>query len=391
MNTEIIGDPEACRASGEWLRSLAEGATDSGVMLHQVSTNSEHCWGDAVGDAFRNRIEAGHRDSGALADEIGRMGDAVVNLGDDLAEARATMSDARLVAFHAGLHLTETTIESPVMPDVLTNPTPSIQLEDIVAENRAGEEYRAQLDAYEEATTIVERARSQEREAHDTLARRVDQQQGHLDAIRATSQFFTLATGAAIGPATVYRQATTWSELADTHRGFARQSRQLLDNPALTQSARIAALNDFLLQQGRSTHAARVAASNSRMLSALADSPRGQQVLRRLGTSADDFAGRGATAMSPAVRPLLRAIPAAGVLAAGGGVALDLAAGESPTQAVASNGAGLVVGTGATSLILLAAPGGPGAVAAVAAGVGMSLLANYTVDQMMSERVDDHD
>ncbi len=266
LNTEIFGDPEGCRATGQWLRTLGEGVLDSAVLLHQISVNSEWCWNDRVGYLFRERIAAGRRDAEFLSDEVKRMGDAVNNLADDLDDARATMRDARLVAELARLPLTPTTIEPPVVPAAMTDNTPSIHIEEIVEESRAREAFAAQVEAYEEATTVVEGPLAGARGPRHPRAE--DPGAAGLAGRDQGSYFLHLVNAAVDEAATTYRQSTTWAAIAEDHRGFAQQSRQLLDNPRLTQSARDAALHDFLVQQGQSARATRAAASNSRISAA---------------------------------------------------------------------------------------------------------------------------
>lgn len=121
------------------------------------------------------------------------------------------------------------------------------------------------------------------------------------------------------------------------------------------------------------------------MLGSLADTARGRQTLEWLGYSADRTASKVGLPVSHAGTKLLSAFPATGVLFSAGGAALDMAAGESPQQAVASNAAGYVADSATTGLLLVAASGGPATFGAEAVGVGVSMLANWAVDELMEQ------
>lgn len=358
LNTQIVGDPQGCREYGGWLRELGDGALDTRDLLAQVSAQSDFCWGGHVGELFRLQMDDGKRDASVLYDVISRVGDAVNGFADDLATAIASMNEARTVACHGGCQLTPVTIEPPPVPEHMTSIMVSDRVQDIVHQSDAGEAYQTQLAAYQDADRIVSRARAQEREAHDTLARGIGARQHELEEIRRVSRFLPLVDVAVGGPASTFAQASSWTRLAQRYQDHADQARRIWDDPFRSQAARTAALNEFLLNQGRAAQAGRAAEAinPSRML----PTPR-------------------------AGGAVLRSLPAAGVLGAGAGIALDLAAGEPPEQAIVSNGAAVTAGAATTTLLLCSAAAGPAGVGAVAAGIGMAWLANYTVDQIMSE------
>lgn len=387
LNTQIVGDPQGCRTYGGWLRSLGDGALDTGDLLGQVRTNSEFCWGDQVGDLFRLRIEDGRRDASALYDELSRIGDAVNGFADDLATAIASMNEARTVAVQGGVPVTEHTIEPPPFPEHLADVLVPDRIDAISAESTATAAHQAHLAAYQQAARIVHRARAEEQHAHEALARRIDEQQRRLEEIRDLSRFLPLLHALTGGPAATYPHSSSWSRLAAYHRGLADEARRLLDDPAQTPHSRQHLLNQYLVNQSRAAQASRAAArlDPGAVLRGLQHSPVGRSVLQTLGTNAGRAAETGAGQAPRAVAGVMRSVPVAGVLGVGAAVAMDVAAGESPTQAVVSNGAAVTLGAVTTSVLLASSFAGPAGIGAVAAGVGIALLADYTVDQIMSE------
>ncbi|MFN2496318.1 MAG: hypothetical protein ABR608_10500 [Pseudonocardiaceae bacterium] len=387
LNTQIVGDPQGCRQFGSWFRALGDGALDARDLLAQVSAHSDFCWGDHVGDLFRRQMDEGKRDSGALYDAISRTGDAVHEFADDLATAIASMDEARTVARQGGVPVTPTTIEPPPMPEHMMNIVASAHIQDIVKESEAGEAYQTQLAAYQDADRIVRRARGEEREAHATLTRRVGALQQELEEIRRVSRFLPLVDLALTGPASTYAQASTWTRLAQRYQDFADEARRIWDEPFRTQSARTAALNEFLLNQGRAAQAARAAERTAAgsVLRGLQHSTLGRGVLEGLAANAGRAAVNPGVPVPRAASGVLRSLPAASVLGLGAGVAMDVAAGESPEQAIVSNGAALTAGAATTGLLLGATAGGPATVGAVAAGIGIAWLADLTVDHIMSK------
>lgn len=387
LNTQIVGDPQGCREYGGWLRALGDGALDTRDLLAQVSTRSEFCWDDHVGDLFRRQMEDGKRDASVLYDAISRVGDAVNSFADDLATAIASMKEARLVALQGGVRVTPTTIEPPPLPEHLTTIIVSPRIQDIVDGSLADGVYQTQLAAYQDAERIVTRARNQEREAHETLARRIQQQQHEFEEIRRISRFLPLAEIAITGPASTYAQASTWTRMARRYQDYADQARRAWDQPYMTQYARSQALNEFLLNQGRAAQAGRAAEriSPNGMLRGLQSSTLGRGVLEGLGANAERAVIDRGVPVPRAASGILRSLPTASVLGVGAGVALDVAAGESPEQAIVSNGVAFTAGAATTGLLLSATVGGPAAVGAVAAGIGIAWLADYTVDQIMAE------
>lgn len=383
-NTEIIGDPASCRASGEWLRGLAESAMNSSVQLGLVSTNSEYCWNDAVGDLFRAKIDRGRQDGATLYDDIGRIGDAVVGFADDLERARASMTEARTVAVQDNVPLTATTIEEPQMPQ--SDPTE----DDVTAigeHAEAMDRYRAAMDAYHEALGIVRRARDEERDAHDTLRRKAEEESGQILQTVATSPFMEWGQRLAwvgLGYSTdTYAQASTWSTLATAQQGLAEEARTAW-NSGTNQAARNAALSTFLHHQGQSLHmnAAVTRLQNAPLLTRLQASPSGTRALRWLSASP---ANQLPDTAPPVARGLVGNLSRGNVILAGVGVGTDIAAGESAQQAVASQGAALVAGGAATTLLMASATGGPAAFGAVLVGVGVAWAADAAVDHLFEQ------
>jgi hypothetical protein len=388
LNTQIVGDPQGCRAYGGWLRALGEGALDTADLLNQVSANSEYCWGGQVGELFRGRMDEGKRDASVLYDEISRVGDAVNLFADDLSTAMASMKEARMVAVQGGLPVTPTTIEPPPMPEHLTDTVVPDRLSDIVAESEENVRYEGSLGAYADAERIVTRARAEEQEAHDAFARRTGDLKRQLDAIKRVSRFLPLLDAVAAGPSSTYSQASTWTRLAQRHQDIADEARRIWDSPAHTQLSRDKMLAEFLLNQGRAASAGRRAAlvDPGRVLGGLQRSTLGRGVLEGLASNAERAAARNGAQFAPsAAATVLRSVPVAGVLGAGAGAAMDIAAGESPTQAIVSNGAAATAGAATTTLLLSSAVAGPAGIGAVAAGVGMAWLADTAVDHLMAE------
>lgn len=392
VNTEIVGDPEGCQASGEWLRALSHGSLDAETLLIGVRNNSEHCWGDAVGDTFRSRLDDGRRDAGALAEDIGRIGDAQVGFADDLRTALASMREARMVAAQGGFVLTPTTIEEPRGPGA---PVPANGLSPTVDEMQdhfaREERHRALVGVFNEAVGIVDRARGEENDAHETLARKVDHRKSLLEDVLTDSRFLLLATialNAGVGiPASTYGQAAAWTAVGQHYDDLAARLNGTFTDPNLTREERGNARLQILINQSRSQNAHRIAQQlqNSRLLVGLQNSAFGRRTLSFLGRSAEDALDGTSVRTPAALRPVLGGVTRGNVLLAGAGVAMDMAAGEPVEQAVISNGAGMVVGGTFTAVGLAFATTGPQGAAVVAVGIGLSIGANFLVDRIMSD------
>jgi hypothetical protein len=44
LDTELLGDPAACRETGEWMMRVATGTFDAATVLYEVRSRTHECW-----------------------------------------------------------------------------------------------------------------------------------------------------------------------------------------------------------------------------------------------------------------------------------------------------------------------------------------------------------
>jgi uncharacterized protein YukE len=230
---------------------------------------SEAVWGGTAGEAFREHLRQGRQDADELSWAVRRCGDALIGFADETDTVIARMNQARAVAAEAGLTVTPTGIEPPgpvpVAPRVVPGAAPlsgdvgslAIPL-DAVAHQR-------QVAAWTEVQATVAQAREFEQAAHDTLVRRIRDEQTLCESIATNSRFLGIEAGLGT-PASLQHASTHWTSKAAGYHADADAARAILDDPNATAAQRAQALRDFLRSAGRERTAARAAASNTRTL-----------------------------------------------------------------------------------------------------------------------------
>ncbi|MGH4014229.1 MAG: hypothetical protein ACRDSL_09935 [Pseudonocardiaceae bacterium] len=376
LNTELQGDPAACRETGEWMMRVATGTFDAATVLHEVRGRTHECWRGEAATAFEEHIGRGGREADQLSREIEHAGRALIAFSEDLDTAAARLQQAREVAAAAGLTITPHSIEPP--------PTVILPAEPTTPQHFAAvDAYQAQVRAWDEAFQTVNLARGVELAAHERLAAATNVPKSMFESMRSNAGF--IATGVALGAAGgLYKQNTRFRELSARH---ARESmgltRQLAGSPDLTkaQRAKLAADRNVLSKNAVDEH--RIARSQRRWLLGLNRAGSGYGVLQAIAWSpADDIRG---TSLLARTGKVLGKVPYAGWVVTGAQAAWDIRHGKPADQAIIPGVVATGVGAGVTSGLLggaaaLSLAGGPVTLVAVGVGVATAVGVGYVME-----------
>ncbi|MGH8572150.1 MAG: hypothetical protein ACREX8_06190, partial [Gammaproteobacteria bacterium] len=209
LNTELQGDPAACRETGEWMMRVATGTFDAATVLHEVRGRTHECWRGEAATGFEEHIGRGGREADQLAREIERTGRALIAFSEDLDTAAARLQQAREVAAAAGLTITPHSIEPP--------PTVILPAEPTTPQHFAAvDAYQTQVRAWDEAFQTVNLARGVELAAHERLAAATNVPRSMFESLRSNAVF--IATGAALGAAaTLHGENNRFRKLSRQH------------------------------------------------------------------------------------------------------------------------------------------------------------------------------
>lgn len=376
LDTELLGDPAACRATGEWMTRVATGMFDTGTLLYGVRGRTHECWRGDAATAFEEHIGRGGQEADQLSWEIERAGRALISFSEELDTAAAWLRQAREVAAAAGLTVTLQGIEPPPTVILPADPATPQQVAAVDAD-------QTQTQAWNEAHQTVSYARGIELAAHERLAAATNVPKSMFESLRSNATF--IATGAALGAAEgLYKQNSRFRKLSRQH---AQQSlnitRQVMANPNLTKAQRAqlqAARNsvgDLAVRESRIAH------SQARLLGGLNRTTSGAYLLQAIVWSpADDIRGGSLFARTGKV---LGKVPYAGWLITGAQAAWDIRQGKPADQAVGSAVISPGVGAGVTYGMLAAAEplalaGGPVTLVAVGVGVVAAVGVGYVMD-----------
>ncbi|MFN2496058.1 MAG: hypothetical protein ABR608_09145 [Pseudonocardiaceae bacterium] len=375
LDTELLGDPAACRETGEWMMRVATGTFDAATVLYEVRSRTHECWRGAAATAFEEHIGRGGREADQLSGEIERAGRALIVFSEELDTAAARLRQAREVAAAAALTVTSQGIEPPPTVILPAEPTTPQHVAAIDA-------YQAQVRAWDEVYQTVSYARGVELAAHERLAAATNVPRSMFDSLRSNAGF--IATGAALGAAEgLYMQNTRFRELSARH---ARESmdftRQIADKPNLTKAQRIRLQAARNAAGDLAVKANRIAHSQSRLLGGLNRTGSGAYLLQALAMSpTDKIQGTSLFAQGGKV---LGKVPYVGVGVTLAQAGVDTYNGKPADQAFGSALISTGIGSGVTYAMLAYAPlavaGGPFTLAAVGVGVVVSCGVGYVVD-----------
>lgn len=344
MRTHIEGDPSQIEAAATYLRiALADGARDIGDVSAAQRNALADAWEGEAGSAFGGQARA----LAIAADDLTTATDRAANDLDMLAAAlRSThheMRELRTRALAAGLSVTDTDVLAPLQ----SNLDPARAFGDL-----------APWSSYEVYAELADR--------HEQI---LDLWQAALDAAAATLR--SRAESLALVGANLLSGAFSVS-LLGIHRSIMQRQAQWLGTEA-DRLAHLAGEHMNLAREGR---------------------------VRAGYGEYDDLMNRSTAAReaSEAARNVpdpkfpSRFCTSLGVLTTGYGVYADIQAGESPTQAVVSQGVGLggtVITTMTTVGPMMAAAGPVGLAGAVLLGATIGIAGDKGSDWLFDRGRDD--
>lgn len=208
LKTELLGDPETCRQTGEWLKQVSARVFDAATTLEWARIRRrEACCEDTPG-VLEEQLGRGRQEADQLSVEIERAAFGLIAFANELDTVAALMLQARAAAVAAGLTVIAQVIEPPLMV------------------------HAEQLLAWQEIYQVVSFARGLEMAAHERLATVVAVGRKALENLRGEAGFIAGgAAGLAEGPA---QPNSGYRTLA---RRYARESleltRRFVDHPRL--------------------------------------------------------------------------------------------------------------------------------------------------------------
>ena len=184
LNTEVVGDPESCRANATWLKTLAHGVGDLQAAFGRTGSQSETFWHGAASEGFRHSVANSKTNAQHVADAATKVARALSKFADDLDTVRSRMNQARQVASAAGLTVTDKEIQPPgAGPEAAQEPGG-------VDGTGTGEaDHQAEVAAFNEVTGTIGAARGDERAAHEALQSAVKQQSEVLSTLKTIGQY----------------------------------------------------------------------------------------------------------------------------------------------------------------------------------------------------------
>ncbi len=178
LNIEVHDKPDECRATANYLRSLAEAADEACGLFKRGQTESESLWVGQAGMEFRASQTPNVQDSSEVAGMAGTFAKALDAFAGDIDTVRARLQQARQVAHEAELITTRTAILPPgpgpsAVPPTASgsdspNASPQRQATDQAHEQQVADHQRKQR-AFQEVTGTVSDARKFQAEAHGRL------------------------------------------------------------------------------------------------------------------------------------------------------------------------------------------------------------------------------
>lgn len=358
IDTKIDGSPANIRGTASWLRTNLQTAVhDCGTQVYRARADAEGGWQGEASAGFQNRMNAGGHGIDGLHADIGTLSRSFDQYADGLQTAQAGMQRARNIARAAGLTVAGDTIENP-------GPAPAIP-----PPPANGQVTRPQLDQYQSAVQAAE--------IHHAKVLAFNEAQGEAtrtrgildDARRAAENAWQDLSGKR------YLHATDFTNELAGH--LIEIQRTTLKAQAASLRTEASKFEDNYLHSPGGSDQAR-----------LNESLRLQNTLE-------------ASALDGEVDGLARAgskIPIVGIAISGAGVGWDIAHGKPPGKAIFSGALGTagaftadalagaaVESAGIVGLAAALTPVG----AAIVAGVGVGVLADYAWDHWVPDGVKD--
>lgn len=197
LNTEVEGDPAACRATADWLGTLSTAVYDAESAVRNGVVASLSCWEGPASDAFRAAMGPLADDAGELSRIVDRVQAGLNTFAGELETVIARMHQARRVAFVGGLVVT---MEAILPPGPGPGPAPSHPVGPMypaaerafaaeqAAYGAAAAAHAEKVAAFNEVVITVAEARLREAAAHEALAGVTAQQAESAVSLRTIGQ-----------------------------------------------------------------------------------------------------------------------------------------------------------------------------------------------------------
>lgn len=372
LNIEVKADVDGLRLLAEWLDNGSEAVHHAGSAAIGARSDAERDWNGGSGEAFQDVMARAARGIDDVASDMAAARDSVTAFADDMDTVLARMAQARQVAEQAGLEVVGVEIRDPGPAPAAPPPLPAAgsatpeQQREHTAAQSAVDIHQAKVNAYDQASQIVNEARGTESAAVRQLAKFGNEQLG-----KAPFTFADISSGLA-GEA--IKRTSKFRALAASYGRYAECALRLtagkaVTDPAFVRAARLHA--QFAAKQGALLDDA------ARTLPARTLDKLPGWAKRGLTTHVDDFALKGGSTAGRVGKAIFGKVPIAGLFITAASTGYDISQGKNPVQSVASGLSGLASGAAVGSLI-----GGPLGIVAggiVGAGVG------YVVDEWGDE------
>lgn len=368
LDTEIKGSPGSVESASSWLRGSLAPAVESGAdALVSARNDAESDWGGQAGPAFSSQMRFGSTTSDELSTAVKAAARNLDVHAAALRRAQNLMSDIRSTAAGAGLTVSGFTIENPGTGTANPGPPPTGEITPVQADHYSSEvaafnKHQKLVKAWNKAVADVAEVNSTYTAACSALE----------DSYKGQDPKEMVVSAADVAGALAASRAT------NIHVSILRQTATTFTTEATEALGRV-----------RGTDYSRT--GQSAFYDDLRNANRVQGMADDATRAADDAvrAGSPATRLSGALSKAL----------VGVGIGMDLHAGESVPQALASNVGGYAAGAGVgalasmgTSMAMGAAFGSvvPGVGTAVGAvvGLGVGIFTSGAIDSLFKNNGD---
>lgn len=248
LNTEVLDDPAACRATADGLERLKNGVQGTGDVAYRERGKSESFWQGTAADACRGELTDLGKDSDNLEDVVDTTKRALTVFADRIDTVRARMDQARHVASQGGLIVTAEAIlppgpapgAAPQRPSGPISPQAEAQLsQHNDAHNAAMQAFQAKQAAFQEASATVIDARQQQEDAHRDLDNGMQDRLATIKKMKTYGMF--VASNSLSIAKTRQTQANDFFEKAGKIENHSRRMLEIARDPASAGATRAAA------------------------------------------------------------------------------------------------------------------------------------------------------
>jgi uncharacterized protein YukE len=258
-------DVDSVRATATGLSGLAGGIDGAATGIGRAIGTSTELWQGNAADAFRGRMTSVRQATEQATAAAKRMSTALHTFAEEMSTVHATINRASAIASAAGLHVSGETIKAPTPPPAPPAGCYTPAAATALAAHQAALEarYHKQLRAFDQARAQLDRARTLEQQAHQSVSKAASDDQGILADLNKNKYWLTggVATSAFAGG---LEQRTAWlHKTQQLGLDYDRLSTAAADTE--DPAARIALRTQALSTLDRTATAADATVSNARL------------------------------------------------------------------------------------------------------------------------------